>query len=101
MYKVNTSFVVDESAHNRWLDIIIKEYVPFLRSKGFAEITFSRIISIEATDHFTYSLLIDIDNMDQYKALTNELFEEYTAIAEPLFGTKVMWFTSLMKILDI
>lgn len=101
MYRVNTSFVVESSINNGWLDIIIKEYVPFLRKNGFEGITLSRVVSIEASDHFTYSLLIDVENMEQYRALTNELFEEYTTIANPVFGTKVMWFTSLMKILDI
>lgn len=101
MYKINTSFVVDHIAHERWLDIIIHNYVPFLRQNGFESVTLSRIVSIDASDHFTYSLLIDIENMDQYKTLTTSIFEEYTKIAEPLFGTQVTWFTSLMKIIDI
>lgn len=100
MYRVNTTFVVESSAQNQWLHIITTQYLPLLKKSGLGTITLSRIISIEATDHFTYSLLVDIDNLEQYEQLTNELFDEYRAVAEPLFETKVMWFTTLMKIID-
>lgn len=101
MYKINTSFVVDYSAHDKWLDIIKGKYIPFLRENGFSAITLSRVLSNDASDHFIYSLLIDIENMDQYHLLKDELFKEYTVISEPMFGDKVTWFTSLMKIIDL
>ena len=59
--------------------------------------TFTRVVSVDALDHFTYSLQVGIDDLARYKELTEDIFDEYKTIADELFGDKVMWFTSLMK----
>lgn len=100
MYKVNTSFVVEAAENQRWLNIITKNYIPFLKENGFKSVCLSRVLSIEATSHFTYSLLIDIDNIALYDKLTGEMFEEYLSVADPLFGPRVVWFNSVLKQID-
>lgn len=96
MYRVNTSFVVDGRVHDPWLGIM-GQYVDFVRKNGYPNAVLSRVLSIEAADHFTYSLLVEIETVGEYKTLTEEIFSEYTTIAEPLFGSQVLWFNSLMK----
>lgn len=97
MYIINTTFVVEPTVQNQWLDIIKNKYIPFLHQSGYYKTTFCRIISIEAVDHFTYSLQVEASDIEQYNALTGEIFKNYLSIAEPMFGVKVLWFTSLMK----
>lgn len=100
MYIVNTSFMVDHSVSARWMELLTKHHIPFLREHGLDRIVLTRVISIEASDHFTYSLQVGIADMEQYRLITEELFQEYVDISVPLFGDKVQWFTSLMKHVD-
>lgn len=101
MYIVNTTFLVESQDQDRWLFIIKNKYIPLLRESGFDRLTFTRVISIEVVEQFTYSLQVAIDNLDEYKMITNDIFPEYTTIASPLFGDRVLWFSSLMKKLDV
>lgn len=100
MYLVNTSFAVGHEAHERWLEIIKRHYIPLLEQRGYRVSAFSRVISVDAAQHFTYSLLVEVPDMPRYKELTEEVFAEYTDLATPLFGDSVMWFTTLMKIIN-
>lgn len=100
MYIVNTSFMVDPAVHAMWFEMLTTKYIPFLKENGFSSIVFTRVISNDTPDHFTYSLQINISDMAQYKQITEELFPEYQTIAEPVFGSKVLWITTLMKIIE-
>ena len=97
MYLVNTSFIVEPPVHDRWLAIVADHYIPLLRARGYTVVALSRVISVEAPDHFTYSLLVEAEDMRRYHELTEELFAEYLTIADPLLGSRVVWFTTLMK----
>ena len=100
MYIANTSFMVDPPVHERWLELLTKYYIPFLRERGFENPVFTRVLSADAEDHFTYSLQVPVADMEQYGRLSGELFAEYVAVADPLFGERVVWFASLMKRVD-
>lgn len=101
MYLVNTSFAVEPCMRDRWLEIINEHYIPLLLEKGFVVVALSRVISVDAVDHFTYSLLVEVENMERYKELTDDVFGEYLAVADPLFGSRALWFTSLMKKIEV
>ncbi len=100
MYRLNITFVVEPPVQERWLELMRSKFIPFLRDAGYDDLTFSRVISVEAVDHLTYSLLVAFDSMVDHQRITRELFNEYTAVAEPLFGVQVLWFMSLMKTLE-
>ncbi len=97
MYLVNTSFAVEPAVHDCWLGIIKGHYIPLLMERGFEVVALSRVISVDPVQHFTWSLLVAVPDMARYTVLTEEVFGEYLAIADQLFGNSVMWFTSLMK----
>jgi hypothetical protein len=101
MYLVNTTFAVEPSVHSRWLDIIKGHYIPLLEHKGYEVVALSRVISVDTVHHFTWSLLVAVPDMPSYAELTGKIFDEYLAVADPLFGESVVWFTSLMKIENI
>ena len=97
MYIVNTSFMVEPSVHDRWLKFVTERYIPALRARGFGKVVFTRVLSVDAEDHFTYSLQVNADDMEAYRLIVDELFAEYAATAGALFGQRVLWFNSLMK----
>lgn len=97
MYLVNTSFAVDPAVLDSWLGIIKSHYIPLLKQRGYDVVALSRVISVDPVQHFTYSLLVAVPDMQRYAELTEDVFSEYLAVADPLFGQSVVWFTSLMK----
>ena len=66
MYIVNTSFMVEPSVHDRWLKFVTEKYIPALRARGFGKVVFTRVLSVDAEDHFTYSLQVNADDMEAY-----------------------------------
>ena len=97
MYIVNTTFIVESTAQDARLNIIKNMYIPFVNSNGFNDITFTRVISIEPTREFTYSIQVGISDMEQYNIFMERVLIEYSTITTPIFGEKIVWFTSLMK----
>lgn len=101
MYIINTTFIVEGAEQDAWLNIIKSMYIPFIQKAGFNEIVFTRVISTEAVKQFTYSLQVGIKDIEHYNIFTQEVSVEYHAVADPLFGEKIVWFTSLMKKLEL
>ncbi|MDD3108117.1 MAG: DUF4286 family protein [Alistipes sp.] len=101
MYIVNTSFMVDPSVHDCWMESLRKHYLPLLQQEAFGRVTFTRVLSAGPEDHYTYSLQIEVDTISQYKHLTEELLTDYTQILQTLFADRVLWFNSLMKQIEI
>lgn len=97
MYIVNTSFFVDPAVQNAWLAILKDKYIPFLKGEGCRIISFSRIISADPVDHFTYSLMTEAEDIGGYTRYEKELFAEYEKLAGFMFGERVTTFTTLMK----
>lgn len=100
MYLVNTTFSVEPAVHGQWLRLIREDYIPMLGRKGYDVAAFSRVLHAENTGHYTYSLLVRVPDIPHYQELTGEIFAEYTALAGELWGSHVLWFTSLMKIIE-
>lgn len=97
MYRLNITFVVEHRVQERWLELLRDKFIPYIKGAGFSEVVFSRVISVEAADHFTYSLLVGFGSMVDYERLVKEVWPEYLAVAEGLFGVQVLWYHSLLK----
>lgn len=97
MYLINTSFFVDPATQEEWLAVMHGSFIPSLRSEGYAIVAFSRVISMEAADHFTYSLLVEAADLEDYSRLTDDVFGHYQSTAGERFGEKVLTFSTLMK----
>ncbi|MCD8102704.1 MAG: DUF4286 family protein [Alistipes sp.] len=98
MYIVNTSFFVSHDAHDRWVGLMKEKYIPFLAAGGCGETRFYRVLAETASpEGSTYCLMVRCPDMDVYRKLTGELFDEYKTAALPMFGDSVQWFTTLLK----
>ena len=97
MYIVNTTFLVVPAAQEQWLEMIGRDYIPLLRSGGMEDITFTRVISDERAEHFTFALMVGVGSMADYKRLTEEFLLHYAQAAKLLFGQEPLYFTTLLK----
>ena len=100
MYILNTSFMVEYDVHERWLDTFRNRFLPFLRESGFAEPVFTKVISNDNEGHFTYSLQVPMADLSRYDEFNRDILSEYAATYRPVFGEKVLWFSSLLKKID-
>lgn len=101
MYIVNTTFVVEPAQQERWLQLMREDYIPILSELGMGKVTFTRVISVEQVEHFTYALMVEAESMEDYNTLTREAAERYHAFCGPLFDQPPMWFTTLLKKIEL
>lgn len=93
--------MVDSDIHGQWFEFFTKKFIPQLKIKpGFEDIVFTRVLSEQAEKHFTYSLQIHLNSTSDYKHYQDDIFKEYIDFADPIFGHKVLYFTSLLKKID-
>lgn len=100
MYRLNISFIVEPALEGMWLDTMRTALLPRLREEGFGPVALSRVLTERHEGHFTFSLLVEMDSMEEYLRLTGPVWEQYASTASLAFGEGVMWFMSLMKELD-
>lgn len=105
MYIVNTSFMVEPAVHGRWYDLFEHRFIPYLHSSGFGRapyrIVFTRVLTDTGDSHHTYSLQVEVPDTGEYQRFMQEVMGEYATIAGPLFGEKVLHFTTLLKPIDL
>ncbi|MCC8088181.1 MAG: DUF4286 family protein [Rikenellaceae bacterium] len=101
MYILNTSFMVEYDVHDLWLDMIRNRVVPYIRSKGFPDLTFTKVISNDNGGHHTYSLQVEMDDLAHYSLFMDDILAEYASICAPVFGEKALYFTSLLKKVEL
>lgn len=101
MYILNTSFMVDYDVHTLWLDQFRRRFIPFLREAGFNDLVFTKVMTNESEGHFTYSLQVALPDLARYQEFNEQIMAEYAAIASPVFGEKVLWFSSLLKRMEL
>lgn len=93
--------MVEPLAHGQWYDLFLTKFVPFLTQQGFDEVSFWRVLTDDNNSHYTYSLQIRVEDLSLYKAFTDVVMVEYSAIVNPMFGQRVLHFTSVLKNLSM
>ena len=101
MYILNTSFMVDYDVHDHWLEMFRKRFIPFLQGEGFTGLVFTKVMTNSPDDgHFTYSLQVAMPDLARYEEFNQRILGEFAEIAVPVYGEKVLWFSSLLKHVD-
>ena len=89
--------MVEYAVHARWLEMIKKNFLPFVRENGYGDLVFTRVLSNDSQGEFTYSLQVHIEDMGKYNDFTERVMEEYLAVYPAVFGEKVLHFSTLLK----
>ncbi len=97
MYLLNHTFFVDAALGDAWKSFTVSEYVPALRSAGFGKVTLSRVLDEHACDHFTWSLLVELETMEDYATVTGEIFGAFAGRLRECFDSEVLWQLTLMR----
>ncbi len=101
IYIVNTSFMVAPRIHDQWLASLRKDYISRLDAEEFGSITFTRVLTERPEGHFTYSLQVETQDLSGYQRIIQKLLPEYTDAAHKIYGEDLMYFTSLLKKIEL
>lgn len=102
MYIINATFVVSPAVHGNWYDFFVHKFLPALKSHcPDSELVFSRLLSQQKEQHFTYSLQIPVAEISDYTALSAGVLSEYGAFSAELFDAEVTHFISVLKRIEI
>ncbi len=97
-YNLNISFVVDPKVYPSWYSFMYDKFLPFVEEESlFDRVQFSRVLSEGVQSYYTFSLLTHFETLDGYRKFKGDIMSEYIEFADPMFGTKVTHFMTLMK----
>lgn len=94
MYIFNITFVVEPTADEAWSARLHSDFLPNL---GGRKTVLCRVLSEHHEGHFTYSLQVECDTMDDYKELKQSVDTVWGESCKTLFGEQVLHFDTLMK----
>lgn len=101
MYILVTSFIVHYQVHDAWLESLRLNYLPILRGKGYDQLTLTRLMSDRPMEEFTYSLQVEVSDMEAYREVSEEMMSVYGTLLQQRFGEKVLFCTSLLKRVEL
>ena len=98
---INTTFSVDKSVNQAWLDWIQKDFIPFIQKSGICKShLLTRVLLQGGEDDFTYSLQVVISDPQQtllYDSLCHSALEK--SLTE-MFPNTVYYFKTVLKIIE-
>ncbi len=100
MYIISTTFAVDPPVHGLWYKFVTEKFLPRLEEESGESPVFTRVLSQIPEDHYTYSVQCRCADIPFYHRFMSRIMADYMEIAEPMFGDKVVYFTTLLKRID-
>ena len=100
MYIISTTFAVEPPIHGLWYKFITEKFLPRLEQDSGESPVFTRVLSQAAEEHYTYSVQCRCSDIPFYNRFMSHIMADYTEIAEPMFGDKALYFTTLLKRID-
>jgi hypothetical protein len=98
---INTTFSVDKTVNQPWLEWIQKDFIPFVQNSGICKShLLSRVMLQGGEDDFTYSLQIRITDPQQsllYDSLCHSALEKQLP---EMFPNTVYYFKTVLKIIE-
>lgn len=98
---INTTFSVDKSVNQPWLEWIQKDFIPFVHNSGICKShLLSRVMLQGGEDDNTYSLQIRISDPQQsllYDSLCHTALEKQLP---EMFPNTVYYFKTVLKIIE-
>ncbi len=101
MYILVTSFIVHHRVHDAWLESLRQNYLPVLREKGYDRLTLTRLMSDRPTEEFTYSLQVEVPDLEAYREVSEGMMYDYGTQLQQRFGEGVLFCTSLLKRVEL
>jgi len=97
----NTTYLVSDQAHDKWLLWVRKQHIPFmLEFESFSHPQVAKVIASEEQDGISYSVQFHVPDME-----TLMLWKEHFGIAfqencAQQFGNEAIYFSTVLEIVE-
>lgn len=100
MVILNTTYSVRTNLQDKWIEWMRSDFFPFLDSTGMVtQKVFSRVMVGEQGGSFSYSLQLHMESALDYQKFEQTYLPQCEAKLIKEFGTEVLAFTTLLKVL--
>ena len=97
----NTTYQVTTKHTENWIQWIKTDHIPYMmKSELFLEPQISKIVGSEDESGTSFSVQYKIDNMDSLILWHKQYATEFQGIVSAKFGTEVVFFSTVLEILD-
>jgi len=93
--------MVDPTCHDKWYELLTQRLIPMMADEGFSKYLLTRVLHDDPSGHHTYSLQVDLEDIPAYQHFMENIIGEYAEIAPQLFGEAAMYFTTLLKKIEL
>jgi hypothetical protein len=100
MYIYNTTFCLEDSVLDAWKQWLDEEYVPMMTSEGsFSDLHIFRVLTENAGDALSVSVQFSVETLVAIDRWKKEKEQQLAASVTHLFGTKVLYFSTVLEVL--
>jgi hypothetical protein len=100
MYIYNTTFCLEDSVLEAWKSWLDDEYIPFMTAGGvFADLHIFRVLTENAGDSISISVQFSVGTLVAVDRWRKEQEQLLAASVNRLFGTKVLYFSTVLEVL--
>jgi hypothetical protein len=100
MYIYNTTFCLEDSVLDAWKAWLDERYVPMMTEDGvFSNLRVFRVLTENAGDSFSISVQFSVEALVGVQRWQKEKEHLLTAEITHLFGTKALYFSTVLEVL--
>ncbi len=100
MYIYNTTFCLEDSVLEAWKSWLDDEYIPFMMAGGaFTDLHIFRVLTENAGDSISISVQFSVGTLVAVDRWRKEQEQLLAASVNRLFGTKVLYFSTVLEVL--
>lgn len=96
----NTTYLVSDNMLSHWLTWVREEHIPFMLGSGYlTKPQVARVITSEQ-EGTSFSVQFHVDDMATLKLWNREFSAAFKENCSREFGTEVVFFTTVLKLVD-
>lgn len=97
----NTTFVVSDKMHDKWMKWVREQHLPFMLESGIlSKPQIAKIMGVEEQDGTSYSVQFhvkDMNDLEKWHVLYAQKFELQFS---QKFGSEVLFFATVLEIIE-
>lgn len=97
----NTTFLVSDALHGKWMKWVKEEHIPFmLTSETFTQPQLAKVYSQEDQEGTSFSLQFLVSDLSELEKWHMDYAVAFEKIMLEKFGSEVLFFATILEIID-
>lgn len=97
----NTTFVVSDKMHDKWMKWVREQHLPFmLESDILSKPQIAKIMGVEEQDGTSYSVQFHVKDMNDLEKWHVQYAQKFELQFSQKFGSEVLFFATVLEIIE-